>query len=50
MDYYINLPTELKAIIKSFMPSHIIHEYINRYNKKLNNDPKKIKFIDYKKY
>jgi hypothetical protein len=46
MDYYINLPTELKAIVKSFMPSHIMNGEIKKYNKKLNNDPKKINFIE----
>lgn len=46
MDYYINLPTELKAIVKSFMPLHIMNGEIKKYNKKLNNDPKKICMIE----
>lgn len=46
MDYYVNLPIELKMIVKSFIQPHILDKVINNYNKKLNNDPKKIALIE----
>jgi len=41
MDYYINLPTDIKQLIKSFLPRNPMYKAIDNYNHRLNYKSKK---------